>query len=376
MSENTPKRRSIFADPEPAVQTATQTQSQVLTGEVLNVQQDQLPATQNTTTNAVAARTVTANLVSEQQISSLGNAGGATISGITHRLLANQRANDTEGLSSKLNDLIAQAKQLAPENTQQGGITGLFKKILGKKEQFFAQFDTVNNRIVILCNELNGERKTQETRKKDIEDLIVANQNYGQAMNNDFQNGQVYLEQLGAEVERLDNPQTTEEAQALSEVKARYDLLEKKLTDLQALRLMSVNMHDKLMDMKNNAVSLMSTFDDIIGKVVPAYTLVFSQYIISMDQERAGKLQHSTMDAFNEALVKGSNLALKNKEESAHLRNRQLVSIETLKLDHENMLKGIESVKRIDEEARTKRISYVQDIRDMEKKLIEVHQSK
>lgn len=67
---------------------------------------------------------------------------------------------------------------------------------------------------------------------------------------------------------------------------------------------------------------------------------------------------------------------MKNKEEAALLRNRQLVSIETLKHDHENMLKGIESVKRIDEQERTKRISYVQDIRAMEQKLIEVHQSK
>lgn len=371
MSENKPRRSSIFEVPAPAV--ATQTQSQVLTGTVLNANQDQLPATPSTQNTALAVSTA---LPSEDKISSLGNAGGATISAITTRLLANQRANDTEGLSSKLNELISQAKQLAPENAKQGGVTGFFKKLVGAKENFFAQFDSVNNRITVLCTELGSERKTQENRKKDVEDLISANKNYGQVMNDDFQVGQVYLEEIGNEIDRLANPQTTDEAQVLSEVKARYQLLEKKLADLQGLRLMSVQMNDKLIDMKSNALSLISTFDDIIGKVVPAYTMVFSQYIISMDQERAGKLQNDTMDAFNEALQKGSNLALKNKEDAARLRNRQLVSVETLKLDHENMLKGLESVKKIDEEEHTKRIAYIQDIRAMEQKLIEVHQAK
>lgn len=370
MSENKPRRSSIFDAPAPAV--ATQTQPQVLSGTVLQTNQDHLPATQ-TENRSVAISTT---LITEDKISALGNAGGATISTITTRLLENQRANDSEGLSSKLNSLISEAKQLDPENTKQTGITGFFKKIVGAKENFFAQFDSVNGRIQVLCNELGSERKNQESRKKDIEDLISANKNYGQVMHNDFEAGKVYLAELADEVERLGNPQTTEEAQLLSEVKARHDLLEKKLADLQGLRLMSVQMNDKLIDMKSNALSLISTFDDIIGKVVPAYTMVFSQYIISIDQERAGKLQNSTMDAFNEALQKGSNLSLKNKEDAAMLRNRQLVSIDTLKLDHENMLKGIESVKRIDEQERTKRIAYVEDIRAMEQKLIEVHQSK
>lgn len=370
MSENTTRRSSIFEATSPAV--ATQTQSQVLTGSVIQTNQDHLPVAQ-TENRSVA---ISANLISEEKISALGNAAGSTITDITSKLLENQRANDTEGLSSKLNSLIAEAKQLDPESTKQNGITGFFKKIVGVKENFFAQFDTVNGRIQVLCTELGNERQHQVLRKGDVENLIKANKEYGQSMHNDFEAGQVYLAEIGQEVDRLANPSTTDEAQLLSEVKARYDMLEKKLADLQGLRLMSVQMNDKLVDMKTNALSLISTFDDIIGKVVPAYTMVFSQYLISIDQERAGKLQNATVDAFNEALQKGSDLNMKNKEEAALLRNRQLVSIETLKHDHENMLKGIESVKRIDEQERTKRISYVQDIRAMEQKLIEVHQSK
>jgi Uncharacterized protein involved in tellurite resistance len=163
---------------------------------------------------------------------------------------------------------------------------------------------------------------------------------------------------------------TTEEAEALSVLQGRKELLDKTVADIQGFRLLAAQMLPKLDEMRKNSDSLINTFNNIIGKVVPAYSMVFSQYIISMDQKRAIDLQNTTIDAFNEAISNGSNLAKSNVEENAKARQRQLVSAETLKLDHENMLQGIESVKRINEEARVNRLAYANDIKQMEQKLI------
>ena len=367
-------RRSSILDGsnEPAKPTTTATELNV-NPTTMEANVDQLPAAIRQSENRVVA--LPQNIISEERIAAIGNVDSKVIGTVTTRLLSVQRAGDSDGMTDKLNSLISEAKNLSPDNFKKGFLGGLFNKVANKKEELFAKFDTVNGRILVLAGELDKEKQVQLTRKKDIEDLIVANEAYARSLNEAYKEGEECLVVLNQEIENFGQATTSEEAQVLSVLEERRNLLEKTVADIQGFRLLSVQMAPKLNDMKATATSLMSTFDTIIGKVIPAYALVFSQYIISMDQKRGIQLQDTTINAFNEAISSGSNLAKANSEDNAKMRQRQLVDIETLKLDHDNMLQGIENVKRINAESHAKRLAYKDDIKAMEQKLIAVYNS-
>lgn len=335
---------------------------------VYEAHSDQLPV--NVQRNSTGVATLPQNLITEEQISSLGNIDSNVISGVTTRLLSIQRSGDSDGMTDKLNALISEAKGLSPENFKKGFFGGLLNRFQNKKEELFARFETVNDRILVLAGELDKEKNIQASRKKDIEELIDANKKYAMSLTAALHEGEHHQAILEQQLIDFGNATTTEEAEALSVLQGRKELLDKTVADIQGFRLLAAQMLPKLDEMRKNSDSLINTFNNIIGKVVPAYSMVFSQYIISMDQKRAIDLQNTTIDAFNEAISNGSNLAKSNVEENAKARQRQLVSAETLKLDHENMLQGIESVKRINEEARVNRLAYANDIKQMEQKLI------
>lgn len=309
-----------------------------------------------------------APIVTRDEIETIGAEAGQKLQTITTNMLKLQRASSSDEMGDRLQKLVIEAKGLSPDKTKRSFVSTLLRKVLRAKEDLFAEFDTVNGRIQVLSKQIGEDIRNQQQSLKDIDKLIEANEEFAKAQNRDYEVYCVHLKALQENFALIpDDDVSKADAQDI------IDTLEIKLGDVKAIRLMSVQMAPKLVNMRKNAMALCRTANNILTNVIPAYTLVFSAYLESMKQKKAAQLQNNVIDEFNTAIQEGNRLSNQNDADITRLANRQLISKETLEEGHNLLVQSLEDLDTIRKQAREDRAVYVEDLNVLENKLVEVY---
>lgn len=301
--------------------------------------------------------------MTRQEIEEIGAEAGTTLRSLNAEVLKHQRSNQGDQMSERLTALIKQAKQLDPNSIKQSkGITKLIKKVMGMKEDLFGEFDNVNNRIEELVKNLQMDIRKEEDSLVYLEKLHQAIGQYAASLNRDMQLLTATYEKEEQALAAL--PEDAVEQRQV--IRDTLDLLEIRIADLKALRLLCVQMGPRVQGMQKVSASLMRSARNIVNNVIPAYSANFSMYIESLRQMKAAETQNNVLDEFNLAIKLGSDLATQNQIEAAALANRQVLDIETLRHDQENLVKMLEETNRINTEARAARVDYINEVKSLE----------
>lgn len=301
--------------------------------------------------------------MTRQEIEEIGAEAGTTLRSLNAEVLKHQRSNQGDQMSERLTALIKQAKQLDPNSIKQSkGITKLIKKVMGMKEDLFGEFDNVNNRIEELVKNLQMDIRKEEDSLVYLEKLHQAIGQYAASLNRDMQLLTATYEKEEQALAAL--PEDAVEQRQV--IRDTLDLLEIRIADLKALRLLCVQMGPRVQGMQKVSASLMRSARNIVNNVIPAYSANFSMYIESLRQMKAAETQNNVLDEFNLAIKLGSDLATQNQIEAAALANRQVLDIETLRHDQENLVKMLEETNRINTEARAARVDYINEVQSLE----------
>ena len=299
--------------------------------------------------------------MTRQEIEEIGAEAGTTLRSLNAEVLKHQRSNQGDQMSERLTALIKQAKQLDPNSIKQSkGITKLIKKVMGMKEDLFGEFDNVNNRIEELVKNLQMDIRKEEDSLVYLEKLHQAIGQYAASLNRDMQLLTATYEKEEQALAAL--PEDAVEQRQV--IRDTLDLLEIRIADLKALRLLCVQMGPRVQGMQK--ASLMRSARNIVNNVIPAYSANFSMYIESLRQMKAAETQNNVLDEFNLAIKLGSDLATQNQIEAVALANRQVLDIETLRHDQENLVKMLEETNRINTEARAARVDYINEVQSLE----------
>lgn len=306
--------------------------------------------------------------MSRKEIEEVGAEAGLTLRSLNAEVLKHQRSNQGDEMSQRLTALIKQAKQLDPASIKQSkGVGKLIKKLMGMKEDLFGEFDNVNNRIEELVKNLQMDIRKEEDSLVYLDKLHQAIGQYAASLNRDMELLTAAYEQELATFEA-----TPEDAvEARQRVRDTLDLLEIRIADLKALRLLCVQMGPRVLGMQKVSASLMRSARNIVNNVIPAYSANFSMYIESLRQKKAAETQNNVLDEFNLAIKLGSDLATQNQIEAAALANRQVLDIETLRHDQENLVKMLEETNRINTEARAARVDYINEVQSLEDGMVD-----
>ncbi len=301
--------------------------------------------------------------MTRKEIEEIGAEAGTTLRSLNAEVLKHQRSNQGDQMSERLTALIKQAKQLDPNSIKQSkGITKLIKKVMGMKEDLFGEFDNVNNRIEELVKNLQMDIRKEEDSLVYLEKLHQAIGQYAASLNRDMQLLTATYEKEEQALAAL--PEDAVEQRQV--IRDTLDLLEIRIADLKALRLLCVQMGPRVQGMQKVSASLMRSARNIVNNVIPAYSANFSMYIESLRQMKAAETQNNVLDEFNLAIKLGSDLATQNQIEAAALANRQVLDIETLRHDQENLVKMLEETNRINTEARAARVDYINEVQSLE----------
>ena len=306
--------------------------------------------------------------MTRKEIDSVGAEAGLTLRSLNSEVLKHQRGNQGGEMNERLTALIKQAKQLDPSSIKQSkGVGKFIKKLMGMKEDLFAEYDNVNNRIDVLVKELEGDVRKEEDSLVYLEKLKQAIAQYALSLNRDVE---LLTDTYEKEENRFNNTpeDEVEERQAIRDT---LDILEIRIADLKALRLLCVQMGPRVNSMIKVSEMLMRSARNIVNNVIPAYSANFSMYIESLRQAEAGQTQANVLDEFQVALKMGSDLAAQNIITATELSNRQVLDIETLRHDQENLVRMLEETNRINTEARAARVEYINKVQSLEDGMVQ-----
>jgi uncharacterized protein YaaN involved in tellurite resistance len=311
--------------------------------------------------------------ITEDYIMNIGSASSKGLTDLTSKILSSASATSGGEMGAKLDELIDTTKGMSVDNFQANPLTKFFNKALRMKDHAMETFQTANDRVNILVAQLEKERNGQDSDRKSIDALAQQNYEYCKAIIVEIDDAKEKYATLGNAIGKFgtsDQSPDFEQAKILDDLQTKYDMLEKKIVDLEANKLLSMNMEPKLKLMKQGSISLIGTFDNIVGKIVPLYMQQFAAYLIMQRQTQTAAVGDKAIAMFNQQIIAGSNKAAANAEAIAQLSQKQIIDVDTLKKDHENVVNSLDKVKQIALDARTNRKAIMQEIQTMEQDTI------
>lgn len=316
------------------------------------------------------AQTKQLAVITEDYILNLGSDSAKGLTDLTSKVLASASSNSGGAMSEKLDKLIEETKGLSADNYKANPVKKLINKALRLKDQTMARFETAKERVDDLTKQLTKEKVGQQNDCETITALALQNYTFCKAVIEEIGQANSDLLVLKAAIDSFPQNRDFDQEKQLADIQVKYDMLEKKVVDLEASKILSMNMEPKLKLMKQGAISLVSTFNNVTERVIPLYMQQFAQYLIAERQERAAAVSDKAITMFNEAITAGSDLAAKNAGDIAKLNQRQLIDVDTLRKDHENVVNSLNTVRQIAQDARQNRQNILAEIKVMEQDTI------
>lgn len=298
--------------------------------------------------------------LTEEEIESLGSATGTSLRAVSGQMLSFQQNNSNDEMTSRLNTMMLEAKKLDPDSIKQAkGISKFIKKIMGVKENLFAEFKTIETRI----NELS-EEIMKDIRKQN--DSLVFLDNLKRSVGEFLLSMERDLQILQAEYENTEEDFNLAGPEDKNELQTRLDLILTRVADIKGFRILCVQMGQRIDNMKKTSKMLNVGAKNLLEKAIPAYAASFSIYITAKEQVEAAKTQNNIIDGFNDVIQKGNEMANVAQIEATKLSNKQTVSLETLNHAKESMFNLFDEVDRLNKEARANTLEYIKAADDLE----------
>lgn len=311
----------------------------------------------------------------EEKINQLSASVEGQYANIADRLLANQKIADAGVLGTQLNQLISTAKEFDPSRFKK---KGLFSKIInaisGAKDQILAHSDTVNERIERVVKEIDKQISLHENRQKDLDDLMIYNQQYHEHLTNNIEKGHQLIEQLEAKKAEIDtkvNDQDTFAAADSFALQNQIGRVHALIQEFENSRMRSKQVAIELETMKQSGTSLIQTVKVAKQSLIPNWKMALIQFIMSTEQEKTVNYASSLHKANDEALKALGSKIGENAERAAYLVNSQTITIERLTDLNNQIIETGKRVEAINKAAEEQRTVNAQKRKELEKNLID-----
>ena len=233
-----------------------------------------------------------------------------------------------------------------------------------------AKYDKAEVNVNNVCTALENH---QVTLMKDIallDKMYAVNLTYFKELSMYILAGKKKLEEvrngeLAAAVAKANASNLPEDAQAAKDLQSMCDRFEKKIHDLELIRMV-----------QNNDTLMTEKIQSTIVNTIPLWK---SQMVLALGIEhsaQAAKAQREVTDMTNELLRKNADILKTATIDTAKESERGIVDLETLKHTNESLISTFDEVLKIQTEGREKRRNAEAEMQRMEdelkKKLLEI----
>ncbi len=301
----------------------------------------------------------TIDLTKSNLILQYGVGAQKKIADFSESALTNVKTKDLGEVGEMLSGVVMELKSFEADGEEKGFL-GLFKKQTSKLAAMKAKYDKAELNINKICNVLESHKIQLLKDIATMDKMYEINKTYFKELSMYILAGKkklakVQSEELPMLIEKSDQTNLPEDAQAVNDLVAICNRFEKKIHDLELTRMISIQMAPQIRLVQENDSLMVEKVQSTIVNTIPLWK---SQMVLALGVNhsvQAAKAQREVTNMTNELLKKNAETLKMATIETAKESERGIVDIETLRLTNESLISTLDEVLRIQNEGRQKR---------------------
>ncbi len=289
-----------------------------------------------------------------------GTALQKKIAGFSGTALENVRTKDLGETGGMITDLISALKGFSFDEEKPKGLAGLFKKGQNRIETLKIGYGKAEQNVEKIAAMLEGHQMLLLKDISTLDKLYDMNLSYFKELTMYILAGKKKLAQtrettLSTLFEKAKASGLAEDAQAANDFGNLCDRFEKKLSDLELTRMVSIQMAPQIRLLQNNNTLMAEKIQSTIVNTIPLWK---SQMVLALGlahSQQAMQAQRAVSDMTNELLRKNAEMLKTGTIETAREAQRGIVDLETLKNTNTMLISTLDEVQQIQAQGREKR---------------------
>ena len=309
------------------------------------------------------------DITNSQMVLQYGAGAQSKMASFSETALDKVRTQDLGEAGKLIVDVVTELKGFDAE--EEKGFFGLFKKQAAKMGALKARYDKADANIDKIVSALEGYQMTLLKDGATLDKLYDLNMTYFKELTMYLLAGRKRLAEVReGELKQLyETARQTgraEDIEAAQRMEAACHRFEKKLTDLDLTRTVSMQMAPQIRLIQNNEMLMIEKIQTTVMNTIPLWR---SQMVLALgmsNSEEALRAQSAVSDMTNELLRKNAEKLKQSTVEVARESERTIIDIETLRATNDNLIQTFDEVMKIQEEGRAKRAEAEAEIRLLE----------
>jgi uncharacterized protein YaaN involved in tellurite resistance len=316
------------------------------------------------------------NLGDTNSILQYGGGVQKKMSEFSDTALATVRTRDLGEVGSMLSGVISDLKDFDPNEEEDKGFLGLFKKPKKKIEDLKVEYDKANNNVEKVAKALQNHQVTLMKDVATLDKMYEKNLTYykeltmyiiaGKKRINSFKENELAAARAKAEKSTL-----PEDAQYVKDLEDQLNRFEKKIHDLELTRMIAIQTAPQIRLIQSSDTMMVEKIQSTLVNTIPLWK---NQMVLALgieDSTKAAKAEAAVTEMTNKLLNANAEKLKTATIETAQASERGIVDLETLKKTNESLIQTLDEVSRIQTEGREKRAQAEAELAVLEKELKE-----
>ena len=288
--------------------------------------------------------------------------------------LATVKTRDLGEVGEMLSGVINNLEEFNPNEKEESGFFGLFKKPKKKLDDIKVQYDKANVNVEKVAKALQEHQVILMKDIATLDKMYASNLVYykeltmyilaGKKAIENLKNGE--LAELRAKAERSG---LSEDAQAVRDLEDQINRFEKKIHDLELTRTIAIQTAPQIRLIQSSDTMMVEKIQSTIVNTIPLWK---NQMVLALgieDSTKAAKAEAAVTEMTNKLLNSNAEKLKIATIETAKASERGIVDMETLRKTNESLISTLDEVARIQDEGRTKRREAEAELANLEREL-------
>lgn len=301
----------------------------------------------------------TIDLTKSNLVLQYGAGAQKKIADFSESALNNVRTKDLGEIGDMLTGVVSELKNFDAD-AEEKGFLGFFKKTSNKLAHMKEKYDKAEVNINKICNVLETHKIQLLKDIAMLDKMYELNKTYFKELSMYILAGKKKLKQIQTEelpklIEKSNQSNLPEDAQAVNDLSGICNRFEKKIHDLELTRMISIQMAPQIRLVQENDSLMAEKIQSTLVNTIPLWK---SQMVLALGvthSTQAAKAQREVTNMTNELLKKNAETLKMATIETAKESERGVVDIETLRTTNESLISTLDEVLRIQMEGRQKR---------------------
>ena len=247
-------------------------------------------------------------------------------------------------------------------------IPGL-KKLVVSVEQIKAKYNTIEKNIDGIVNKLEATRQIAIRDNNLLQKQFENNCDYVDQLEDLIVAGKMKSEELGGLIENMKSRSNEYEEYQISDIEEYKNALDKRLTDLIALRYAFKQSLTQIRIIQRTNILHANHTETQIAMTIPLWKNQLSLAVALYDQKQAIEIGTKVTDTTNELFKKNAEMMKVQAIEVAKQSQRMVLDVETLRKSTQELVATVEGVQKAQKEGAERRAAAEAEITKLEKEM-------